>query len=185
MPEKGLVNCHGPKKPWDPPSPPWPNLMGDAPFCDVCGHITVKNGTDWKCLNCGNLMSGDGSVVSDTPPQSFLLYGQGGEKICLRVSPDRLEFTTVTDRGPEAEREQFLLEVLKKSLRSSGVEFLESTRHGLEGGHSQIGIYGAVIELPKKIKEPQFPHCEVCGHELLTVSDGAGGRKCLHCGHEV
>ncbi len=31
-------------------------LMGDAPFCDVCGHITVRNGTCYRCLNCGNTM---------------------------------------------------------------------------------------------------------------------------------
>ncbi len=31
-------------------------LMGDAPFCDVCGHLTVRNGTCYKCLNCGNTM---------------------------------------------------------------------------------------------------------------------------------
>ena len=29
-------------------------LMGDAPLCDSCGHITVRNGTCYKCLNCGN-----------------------------------------------------------------------------------------------------------------------------------
>ena len=29
-------------------------MMGDAPSCDVCGHITVRNGTCYKCLNCGN-----------------------------------------------------------------------------------------------------------------------------------
>lgn len=29
-------------------------MMGDAPACDVCGHITVRNGTCYKCLNCGN-----------------------------------------------------------------------------------------------------------------------------------
>ncbi|MFC1642188.1 vitamin B12-dependent ribonucleotide reductase [Myxococcota bacterium] len=29
-------------------------LMGDAPVCDVCGHITVRNGACYKCLNCGN-----------------------------------------------------------------------------------------------------------------------------------
>jgi ribonucleoside-diphosphate reductase alpha chain len=32
------------------------NLMGDAPICDVCGHITVRNGACYKCLNCGNSM---------------------------------------------------------------------------------------------------------------------------------
>ncbi|MEO1585218.1 MAG: vitamin B12-dependent ribonucleotide reductase, partial [Planctomycetota bacterium] len=28
--------------------------MGDAPPCDVCGTITVRNGHCYKCLNCGN-----------------------------------------------------------------------------------------------------------------------------------
>ncbi|MDP8958431.1 MAG: vitamin B12-dependent ribonucleotide reductase [Actinomycetota bacterium] len=28
--------------------------MGDAPLCDTCGHITVRNGSCYKCLNCGN-----------------------------------------------------------------------------------------------------------------------------------
>jgi ribonucleoside-diphosphate reductase alpha chain len=28
-------------------------LGGDAPFCDTCGHITVRNGACFKCLNCG------------------------------------------------------------------------------------------------------------------------------------
>jgi len=27
---------------------------GDAPPCDNCGHITVRNGTCYKCLNCGS-----------------------------------------------------------------------------------------------------------------------------------
>jgi len=31
-------------------------FSGDAPFCDSCGHITVRNGTCFKCLNCGNSM---------------------------------------------------------------------------------------------------------------------------------
>jgi ribonucleoside-diphosphate reductase alpha chain len=29
-------------------------MMGDAPLCDECGHITVRNGSCYKCLNCGN-----------------------------------------------------------------------------------------------------------------------------------
>jgi ribonucleoside-diphosphate reductase alpha chain len=29
-------------------------MMGDAPLCDICGHITVRNGACYKCLNCGN-----------------------------------------------------------------------------------------------------------------------------------
>ncbi len=28
-------------------------FMGDAPPCEVCGHITVRNGACYKCLNCG------------------------------------------------------------------------------------------------------------------------------------
>jgi ribonucleoside-diphosphate reductase alpha chain len=31
-------------------------MMGDAPVCDVCGHITVRNGACYRCLNCGNSM---------------------------------------------------------------------------------------------------------------------------------
>jgi len=31
-------------------------FSGDAPFCDSCGHITIRNGTCFKCLNCGNSM---------------------------------------------------------------------------------------------------------------------------------
>jgi ribonucleoside-diphosphate reductase alpha chain len=31
-------------------------MSGDTPFCDNCGHITVRNGTCFRCLNCGNSM---------------------------------------------------------------------------------------------------------------------------------
>ena len=31
-------------------------LMGDAPACEVCGSITIRNGTCYRCLNCGNSM---------------------------------------------------------------------------------------------------------------------------------
>jgi ribonucleoside-diphosphate reductase alpha chain len=30
------------------------SLMVDAQFCDICGHITVRNGACFKCLNCGH-----------------------------------------------------------------------------------------------------------------------------------
>ncbi|MFD2512510.1 vitamin B12-dependent ribonucleotide reductase [Pontibacter locisalis] len=30
------------------------SMMGDAPVCNVCGHITIRSGTCYKCLNCGN-----------------------------------------------------------------------------------------------------------------------------------
>ena len=29
------------------------NMMGDAPACPTCGHVTVRNGACYKCLNCG------------------------------------------------------------------------------------------------------------------------------------
>ncbi len=32
------------------------NMMGDAPFCNGCGHVTVRNGSCYRCLNCGNSM---------------------------------------------------------------------------------------------------------------------------------
>ena len=30
------------------------SMQSDAPACNVCGHITVRSGTCYKCLNCGN-----------------------------------------------------------------------------------------------------------------------------------
>jgi len=30
------------------------DMMGDAPACPDCGHITIRNGSCYKCLNCGN-----------------------------------------------------------------------------------------------------------------------------------
>jgi ribonucleoside-diphosphate reductase alpha chain len=31
-------------------------LQEDAPACEVCGTITVRNGTCYRCLNCGHSM---------------------------------------------------------------------------------------------------------------------------------
>jgi ribonucleoside-diphosphate reductase alpha chain len=31
-------------------------MMGDAPICAECGHVTVRNGSCYKCLNCGASM---------------------------------------------------------------------------------------------------------------------------------
>lgn len=39
-----------------------PALSSDAPFCDVCGHVTVRDGSDYRCLNCGNTMRMEDSV---------------------------------------------------------------------------------------------------------------------------
>ncbi|MFA6547806.1 MAG: vitamin B12-dependent ribonucleotide reductase [Candidatus Magasanikbacteria bacterium] len=30
------------------------NMMGDAPPCSTCGHMTIRNGSCYKCLNCGS-----------------------------------------------------------------------------------------------------------------------------------
>ena len=40
----------------DPLSQLTSELQADAPACDVCGSITVRSGTCYKCLNCGNSM---------------------------------------------------------------------------------------------------------------------------------
>jgi ribonucleoside-diphosphate reductase alpha chain len=40
----------------DPLSQQGSNMQADAPACDVCGSITVRSGTCYKCLNCGNSM---------------------------------------------------------------------------------------------------------------------------------
>ena len=32
------------------------SMQSDAPACNTCGHITIRNGTCYKCLNCGNSM---------------------------------------------------------------------------------------------------------------------------------
>lgn len=31
-------------------------MMGDAPMCSTCGHVTIRNGSCYRCLNCGNSM---------------------------------------------------------------------------------------------------------------------------------
>ena len=31
-------------------------MMEDAPACDKCGSITVRNGACYRCYNCGNSM---------------------------------------------------------------------------------------------------------------------------------
>lgn len=31
-------------------------VQSDAPFCDTCGHLTVRNGACYRCLNCGSSM---------------------------------------------------------------------------------------------------------------------------------
>jgi ribonucleoside-diphosphate reductase alpha chain len=40
----------------DPLSQQGSHLQADAPACDVCGSITVRSGTCYKCMNCGNSM---------------------------------------------------------------------------------------------------------------------------------
>ena len=40
----------------DPLSQQGSQMQADAPACDVCGSITVRSGTCYKCQNCGNSM---------------------------------------------------------------------------------------------------------------------------------
>ena len=40
----------------DPLSQQGTSMQSDAPACDVCGSITVRSGTCYKCQNCGNSM---------------------------------------------------------------------------------------------------------------------------------
>src|SRR5205807_10118128 len=40
----------------DPVSQQSSEMQADAPACDVCGSITIRSGTCYKCLNCGNSM---------------------------------------------------------------------------------------------------------------------------------
>lgn len=56
--DKAVLAKHEAKqtKPKDALNEQMESLMGDAPMCDVCGHITVRNGACYKCLNCGNSM---------------------------------------------------------------------------------------------------------------------------------
>ncbi|HOK95252.1 MAG TPA: hypothetical protein PKW71_03925, partial [Anaerohalosphaeraceae bacterium] len=32
------------------------HFQDDAPACDICGSICVRNGTCYRCFNCGNSM---------------------------------------------------------------------------------------------------------------------------------
>jgi len=32
------------------------NMQSDAPSCSTCGHITIRSGTCYKCMNCGTSM---------------------------------------------------------------------------------------------------------------------------------
>ena len=32
------------------------NMQSDAPTCSTCGHLTIRSGTCYKCLNCGTSM---------------------------------------------------------------------------------------------------------------------------------
>jgi ribonucleoside-diphosphate reductase alpha chain len=49
-------HAHAANEPANPLDAQLDAMMGDAPVCDVCGHITVRNGACYKCLNCGNSM---------------------------------------------------------------------------------------------------------------------------------
>jgi len=47
-----VSNDKGPKEKGPTVTKGFVNQM-DAPLCSVCGHVTVRNGACYKCLNCG------------------------------------------------------------------------------------------------------------------------------------
>ncbi|MBX3229961.1 MAG: vitamin B12-dependent ribonucleotide reductase [Labilithrix sp.] len=53
---KTAAHAYGSSEPVNPLDAQLDAMMGDAPVCDGCGHITVRNGACYKCLNCGNSM---------------------------------------------------------------------------------------------------------------------------------
>jgi ribonucleoside-diphosphate reductase alpha chain len=55
-PSVAAVDTSGYGAEHDPLAQQLEEMMGDAPVCDGCGHITVRNGACYKCLNCGNSM---------------------------------------------------------------------------------------------------------------------------------
>jgi len=50
--EKVAVKSHG----LDAVNAAAKSMQSDAPSCNTCGHITIRSGTCYKCLNCGNSM---------------------------------------------------------------------------------------------------------------------------------
>jgi ribonucleoside-diphosphate reductase alpha chain len=38
---------------YDPAQQYMESFFGDAPLCNVCGHLTIRSGACFKCLNCG------------------------------------------------------------------------------------------------------------------------------------
>ena len=49
----GEIFAQGPASLTSPSQTALGQMMGDAPMCDECGHITVRNGSCYRCLNCG------------------------------------------------------------------------------------------------------------------------------------
>ena len=47
-------HSHGPQQQMSASDVHLKSMQSDAPACNVCGHITVRSGTCYKCLNCGN-----------------------------------------------------------------------------------------------------------------------------------
>ena len=56
VPEKVTFGCEGGGAGGSALDQQLGEMMGDAPMCEKCGHITVRNGACYRCLNCGNSM---------------------------------------------------------------------------------------------------------------------------------
>ncbi|MCX6712601.1 MAG: hypothetical protein NTY66_00120 [Candidatus Vogelbacteria bacterium] len=118
----------------------WPET-GDAPFCNVCGHITMRMGTCYKCQNCGNSMGlsagerlletiePDPITSADIPPKPEKLaklepffLGTGGERIGVEVTPKSITFFAPANKGePELESQLNLLAAFIAYIKAAGV----------------------------------------------------------------
>src|SRR4029078_8488999 len=61
------------------------DMMGDAPVCDGCGHITVRNGACYKCLNCGNSMGCSGARARTSRGRRMVGLWRRAPKVCKRI----------------------------------------------------------------------------------------------------
>ena len=52
------------------------HFQEDAPACDTCGSITVRNGNCYKCFNCGSSLFVISIDILRNEPSRFLLVDE-------------------------------------------------------------------------------------------------------------
>ena len=76
-------------------------LLGDAPACDNCGHITVRNCTCYKCLNCRSSMGCSQSAsLRPNGLRADLANGRGHAATPVSHEPGRLPWPVPGTFGP-------------------------------------------------------------------------------------